>query len=313
MFDILQYQFIQNAFIAGAFVAIVAAIVGYFLLVRGLTFAGHALSHIGFAGAAGAVLLGIDPVIGLLIFTIGAAIGIGILGKEIRERDIAIGIIMTLMLGLGALFLALYSGYAERAYSILFGTIVGISTLDVLVTVVFSVLTIGVVLALFRPLLFSSFDPEVAEARGVPVRLLAIVFLVLVAITVSMSVQIVGILLIFTLLVGPAATAVRIAPRPLWALLLAVCLGLAYTWLGIFLAANGTWPVSFYIAAISFGVYLPVRLLSPLWRGRAARTTRESNGRRQEEMLLIGNALHQGQRVEAQTMGITERVQGSSR
>ncbi len=275
MFDMLQYPFIQNAFLAGAFVAVVAAITGYFLLVRGLTFAGHALSHIGFAGAAGAVLLGIDPVIGLLVFTIGAGIAIGILGKEIRERDIAIGIVMTLTLGLGVLFLSLYSGYAERAYSILFGTIVGISQSDVLVTVIFSILTIGVLLALFRPLLFSSFDPEVAEARGVPVRLLAIVFLVLVAITVSMSIQIVGILLIFTLLVGPVATAVRIVQRPVWAILLAIVLGLSYTWLGIFLAGNGTWPVSFYIAAISFGVYLPVRFLSPLWHGRRT-TVRES-------------------------------------
>nr|HET6901959.1 metal ABC transporter permease [Ktedonobacteraceae bacterium] len=304
MFDILQYPFIQNAFLAGAFIAVVAAITGYFLLVRGLTFAGHALSHIGFAGAAGAVLLGIDPVIGLLVFTIGAGIAIGILGKEIRERDIAIGIVMTLTLGLGVLFLSLYSGYAERAYSILFGTIVGISQSDVLVTVIFSVLAIAVLLALFRPLLFSSFDPEVAEARGVPVRLLAIVFLVLVAITVSMSVQIVGILLIFTLLVGPAATAVRIVQRPLWAILLAIVLGLSYTWLGIYLAANGTWPVSFYIAAISFGVYLPVRFLSPLWRGRRT-TVRESV--RQEP---IGSTIMQEPEAEVQT---TERIPGSSR
>jgi len=313
MFDILQYQFIQNAFVAGAFVAIVAAIVGYFLLVRGLTFAGHALSHIGFAGAAGAVLLGIDPVIGLLVFTIGAALGIGVLGKEMRERDIAIGIIMTLTLGLGVLFLSLYSGYAERAYSILFGTIVGISVTNVLVTVIFSVLTIGVMLALFRPLLFSSFDPEVAEARGVPVRLLAIVFLVLVAITVSMSVQIVGILLIFTLLVGPAATAVRIAQRPLWAMLLAVFLGLTYTWLGIFLAANGTWPVSFYIAAISFGIYLPVRLLSPLWRGRKAQTMRKSVGTGQEGILAVRSAVGQEPAIEVQATETVERVQGSLR
>lgn len=262
MFNILQYSFIQNALLAGSFVAIVAAIAGYFLIVRGLTFAGHALSHIGFAGAAGAVLLGVDPVFGLLVFTVGAGIGIGLLGKEIRERDIAIGVIMTFMLGLGILFLSLYHGYAERAYSILFGTILGISRSDVLVTAVFSIITIGVILALFRPLLFSSFDPEVAQARGVPVRLLAILFLALVAITVSMSVQVVGILLIFTLLVGPAATSVRITRSPLSAIVLAVALGLCYTWLGIFLAANGTWPVSFYIAALSFGVYLPVRLLS---------------------------------------------------
>ncbi|HLQ29510.1 MAG TPA: metal ABC transporter permease [Ktedonobacteraceae bacterium] len=268
MFDILHYAFIQNAFLAGSFVAVVAAIAGYFLLVRGLTFAGHALSHMGFAGAAGAVLLGIEPVFGLLAFTISAGIVIGLLGKEIRERDITIGIIMTLTLGLGALFLSLYSGYAERAYSILFGTILGISQTDVLVTALFSLLTIASLLLLFRPLLFSSFDPEVAEARGVPVRLLGILFLVLVAITVSMSVQVVGVLLIFTLLVGPAATAVRIVQRPVSAILLAIILGCVYTWLGIFLAANGNWPVSFYIAALSFGVYLPVRLLSPLWIGR---------------------------------------------
>jgi zinc/manganese transport system permease protein len=266
MFDIFQYSFIQNAFLAGSLVAVVAAIVGYFLVVRGLTFAGHALSHIGFAGAAGAVLLGVDPVVGLLMFTIGASIGIGLLGKEIRERDIAIGVIMTFTLGLGLLFLSLYSGYAERAYSILFGTILGISQADVLVTALFGVLMIGILLTLFRPLLFSSFDPEVAQARGVPVRLLGIVFLILVAFTVSMSVQVVGVLLIFTLLVGPAATANRIVSSPLWAIVIAITLGLCYTWLSIFLAATGTWPVSFYIAALSFGVYFPVRLLSPLWR-----------------------------------------------
>jgi zinc/manganese transport system permease protein len=270
MFDILQYAFIQHAFLAGSLVAVVAAMMGYFLIVRGLTFAGHALSHIGFAGAAGAVLLGIDPLLGLLVFTTGSSLVIGLLGKEIRERDIAIGVVMTFTLGLGLLFLALYSGFAERAYSILFGTILGISQTDVLVTAIFSVLAVVALLTLFRPLLFSSFDPEVAQARGVPVRLLGVVFLVLVAITVSMSVQVVGILLVFTLLVGPAATANRLIPHPCGAIVLAVLLGVAYTWTGIFLAAMSNMPVSFCLAAISFGVYLPVRLLSPLWGGRRA-------------------------------------------
>ncbi|HXL35709.1 MAG TPA: metal ABC transporter permease [Ktedonobacteraceae bacterium] len=271
MFDILQYPFIQNAFIAGTCVAIIAAIMGYFLIVRGLTFAGHALPNIGFAGAAGAVLLGIDPVIGLLAFTISAAIAIGILGKALRERDIAVGIIMTFALGLGILFLSLYSGYAERVYSILFGQIVGISQQNVLFTATSSFLTLVVLLALFRPLLFSSFDPDVAEARGVPVNALGVIFLVLVAITVSIAVQIVGALLFFTLLIGPAATTARIVQRPLWVILLAIILGICYTWLGIFFAANGTWPVSFYIATISFAVYLPIRLLSPMWIGQRAR------------------------------------------
>ncbi len=244
---------------------------GYFLIVRGLTFAGHALPNIGFAGAAGAVLLGVDPVIGLLVFTISAAIAISILGKAMRERDIVVGIIMTFALGLGILFLSLYSGYAERVYSILFGQIVGISQQNVLFTAVSSLLTLAVLLMLYRPLLFSSFDPEVAEARGVPVNMLGLAFLVLVAITVSIAVQIVGALLFFTLLIGPAATTVRIVQRPLWAILVAIILGISYIWLGIFFAANGTWPVSFYIATISFAVYLPIRLLSPLWIGRQAR------------------------------------------
>lgn len=267
-FELIQFPFMQNALITGSIIAIVAAIMGYFVIARGLTFAGHALAHIGFAGAAGAVLIGVNPVIGLLVFTIGASVGIGALGKELEERDVTIGIIMTLALGLGILFLSLYEGYAEQAYSILFGTILGISRANVLTTAVISILTLGCLAVIFRPLLFSSFDASVAEAHGVPIRLLSIVFLVLVAITVSISVQIVGVMLIFTLLIGPAATAMRIFRRPLWALLLATALGLIYTWGGILLAANGSWPVSFYITTLAFGVYLPVRLLSPLWNHR---------------------------------------------
>lgn len=260
MFEVLQYSFIQNAFITAAFVAVIAAIVGYFLLIRGLTFAGHALSHIGFAGAAGAVLLGIDPVVGLLVFTIIAGVGIGSLGKVLRERDVTIGLFLTLALAFGILFLFLYKGYAEQAYSILFGTILGISTKDVLVTVLFSIITFCILLFLFRPLLFSSFDPEVAEARGVPVKLLSILFLIVVAITVSVSVQVVGVLLIFTLLVGPAATAMRIVKNPYFAIGVAMVLGVAYSWIGIFIAVLTNLPVSFFIATLSFGTYIIVRL-----------------------------------------------------
>ncbi len=272
MLDALQYPFIQNALYAGSFVALVAAVIGYFMIARGLTFAGHALPNIGFAGAAGAVLLGIDPVYGLFAFTLLAAAGIAMLGRAARERDISIGILMTFALGLGLAFLALYSGYAERVYSILFGTILGISQQDALLTAIMSVLTVAVILVLFRPLLFSTFDPIVAEARGVPVQMLGMFFLLLTAISVSLSIQVTGALLVFTLLVGPAATAVRIARSPMWAILCAIMLGLLYTWLGILLAVqNGAWPVSFYIATIAFVVYLPVRLLSPLWMGRGSR------------------------------------------
>ncbi len=269
MFDILHYAFIQNALLAGSIVAVIAAIMGYFLIARGLTFAGHALPNIGFAGAAGAVLLGLDPVIGLFAFTIGAGIGIGLLGKESSERDTSIGVIMTFALGLGLLFLTLYSGYAELVYTILFGQIIGISQQDVLITAIASVITLLLMGLIFRPLLFSSFDPELAEARGIPVRLLSITFLILLAITISLAVQVIGALLVFVLLVGPAATATRIAKSPFRALALAIVLGVSYTCLGIYLAAeNGAWPASFFIATISFGIYLPVRLLSPLWIGR---------------------------------------------
>jgi zinc/manganese transport system permease protein len=262
MMQLFQYSFIQNAFIAGSFVAIVGGFVGYFLITRGLTFAGHALSHIGFAGAAAALVFGLDPIVGLLSFTIISGIGIGFFGKNLQEEDINIGIVLTLMLGLGALFISLYNGYAEQAYSILFGTILGISRTDVIVTAIFGAVTIAALIIIFRPLLFSSIDPDVAEARGIPVRSLGIIFLVIVAIAVSMSVQVVGVLLIFTLLVGPAATATRLINNPLGAIALSIGLGLCYTWAGIFFAATGSWPVSFYIATISFAIYLPVRIFS---------------------------------------------------
>lgn len=262
MLSLIQYQFIQNAFIAGTFVAVTASIIGYFLLIRGLTFAGHALSEIGFTGAAGALVVGLNPLYGLLCFTIISGTVIGVLGKRLRERDLTIGIIMMFMLGLGSLFIALYNGYAERAYSILFGTILGINRTDVLITAVFSIITISAVVSIFRPLLFSSFDQEVAEARGLPVKFISIVFLILLAITVSVSVQVVGVILIFTLLVGPAATAIRLVHEPMQAIALAIILAVLYTWLGIFFAFSGTIPVSFYIAAISFMVYLPIRLIT---------------------------------------------------
>lgn len=276
MFDILQYPFIQNAFLAGSIVAIIAALMGYILIVRGMTFAGHALPTIGFAGAACAVYQGLDPLLGMFAFTIGASVGLGLLSKATHERDTLIGIMMTLALGLGLLFLSLYAGYAEQVYGILFGQVFGISQQDVLLTAIVSVPTLFLLLLIFRPLLFSSFDPEVAEAQGLPVRWLSVVFLILLAITVSLAVQIIGALLVFTLLVGPAATAMRLTKRPLWALTLASVLGVSSTCLGIYLAAeNGTWPASFFITAISFGLYLPVRLLSPLWMAHQPRSPYE--------------------------------------
>lgn len=270
MLNAITYPFIQNAFLAGSIVAIAAATLGYFLVLRGMTFAGHALSSIGFAGAAGAVLIGVPPVYGLLAFTVAAGLAISVLGQELRNQDVAVGVIMTFALGLGILFLSLYHGYAEQAYSILFGSIVGISQGDVLLSALLTAAVLAALAGLGRPLLFSSLDPELAEARGVPVRLLGSVFLLIVAVTVSIAIQIVGVLLVFALLVGPAATAIRLARQPALVLPLAVVLALAYTWAGILLASVSPWPVSFFIASLSFAVYLPVRLLARAGPARTA-------------------------------------------
>jgi zinc/manganese transport system permease protein len=256
----VQYAFMQHAYTAGAIVAIVAGVVGYFVVLRSLSFAGHALSHIGFAGATGAVALGVNPIYGLLVFTVGGAVGMGALGKRIYGRDVVIGIVLAWMLGLGVLFLSLYSGYATEAYALLFGEILGISQTDVVVTLVAGVVTLAAIAIMFRPLLFASVDSDVAEARGVPVRLLSILFMVVLAISVSESVQVVGVLLIFALLVTPPAIAERLTARPGMAIALSVLLALLFTWIGLFVSFYLPYPVSFFITTLAFVTYLVVRL-----------------------------------------------------
>jgi zinc/manganese transport system permease protein len=264
LFDLeqmFQYQFMRHAFEAGTLVAIVAGIVGYFVVLRRSSFAAHALSHIGFAGAAGAVLCGISPVIGMLAFTITGGVGMSVLSPRASDRDVQIGIVLSFMLGLGVLFISLYSGYATEAYSILFGEILGISTFDVLVTIVATVIILCVVAIVYRPLLFSSLDEDVAEAKGLHIRMLGIVFMILVAIATSVSVQVVGVLLIFSLMVTPAAVAQRLAKRPWHAVALSVTISLFSTWLGLFVAFYQPYPVSFFITTIVFAIYLVVRLV----------------------------------------------------
>ena len=275
MIELLRYPFLINALVTGSAVAVAAAASGYFMVCRRMTFAGHALPNIGFAGAAGAVLLGIEPVYGLFAITLAAAVAIGLFGRQLRDRDVTVGVIMTFALGLGFLFLALYSGYAQRVYGILFGSILGISLQAARVTATAAAASLAALALLYRPLLFSTFDPELAEARGVPVSLLSVLFLALLALIVSLAVQVMGALLLFTLLVGPAATATRIVKNPPLTIVLSAALGLLYVWLGILAAAvSGTLPVSFCIATLSFIVYLPVRILLP----SGGRRERESNG-----------------------------------
>jgi len=269
LIELFGYPFIVNALVSGSAVAVASAASGYFMICRRETFAGHALPNVGFAGAAGAVLLGIEPVYGLFAVTLSAAVAMGLLARDLRERDATVGVVMTFTLGLGFLFLALYSGYAARVYGILFGSILGISVPAARLSVGVSAASVGLLAFLYRPLLFSTFDPELARARGVPLLFLSVAFLVLLAIIVSVAVQLMGALLLFTLMVGPAATASRIVKSPLAAIGLSVLLALLYVWIGILVAAvSGTLPVSFCIASLSFLVYLPVRLL----RGPPRRT-----------------------------------------
>src|SRR5258708_10079030 len=204
----------QHAFEAGAIVAVTAGVIGYFVLMRNSSFAAHALSHIGFAGATGAVVVGISPVAGLLAFTVASAGVMGALGNRLRGRDVTIGIVLAWTLGLGVLFLSLYTGYATEAYALLFGEILGISERDVLITFVAGVVTLAALVAIYRPLLFASIDEDVAAARGVPVAALSVVFMVILAVAVSEAVPVVGVLLLFALIVTPAAIAARPTRRP---------------------------------------------------------------------------------------------------
>ena len=247
----LEYDFMRNAFAAAGVAAVVSGLVGYFLVLRGQTFAGHALSHIGFAGGTGAVLIGVASVWGLVGFTIVAGIGMGLLGERISGRDVAIGVVLSLALGLGLLFLHYYTAFATQATALLFGNVLAVDRSMIVTLIILGLITVAALAAIMRPLMFASLQPELAEAKGVPLRFVSTSFLTIVALAVSQSAQIVGVLLVFALMVGPPATAQRLVTG-LWAgLLLSAVIALAEAWLGITAAYYTDWPVSFCIATLS--------------------------------------------------------------
>lgn len=258
-----EYDFMRSAFAAGSLVAVVAGAVGFFLILRNLAFAGHALSHVGFAGATGAVLVGASPLWGLLAFTLAAAVVMGLLGERLRGRDVAIGIILSLALGLGVLFLYFYNAHATRATAILFGNVLGVDRQTVLALLGLSAVSLGALAFISRPLLFATLAPELAAAKGVSLRLVSMLFLAIVAIAVAEAAQVVGVLLVFALMVAPAATALRLSARLGWGIALAIGLALAETWAGIALAYYTDWPTSFWIVAVSCGVYFLSLLRRP--------------------------------------------------
>jgi zinc/manganese transport system permease protein len=205
--------------------------------------------------------LGINPVLGLLGFTTVSGAGIALLGKRASQRDVEIGSVLAFALGLGILFISLYAGYATEAYSILFGEILGISASNVIITLLVSLAILAATALVYRPLLFASLDEDVAEARGLRISLLGVVFMLLMAAAVSISIQVVGVLLIFALMVTPAATATRLAKKPARAIAISVLIALLATWIGLFVSFYEPYPVSFFVTAIVFFTYLGVRIV----------------------------------------------------
>lgn len=260
---LLHFHFMQNAYLAGTCVAIIAGIMGYFMVLRSQSFAGHSLANVGFAGATGSVLFGIPAMVGLFVAGLGAALGIQtfhLAERQNRQSDIAVGAILTAALALGYLFLHLATAeYAANVYNILFGYVLGIN--DSSVTIIFwsTLLLLLILLVIARPLYFASLDPAVAAAQGVPVRALALGYLVLLALVVASAVQVVGVLLIFALLVTPAALAQYVSSRPGVAALIAVIAALGFTWLGLAVSYFTSYPVGFVITTLAFATYVLVR------------------------------------------------------
>jgi len=251
----LDYDFMRTAFAAATIVAVVAGLVGYFLVLRGQTFAGHALAHVGFTGATGAVLIGVSPLAGLVLLTVAAGLGMGFLGDRLAQRDVAIGIVLALSLGFGLLFLHFFTAFATQATALLFGNVLAVDITTVWILLALGTFSLVALAVISRPLLFVSLQPELAAAKGVPGRTYSIIFLAIVALATAECAQIVGVLLVFALMVGPAASAQRLTTGILSGLLVSAGLALAEAWLGITLAFYTDWPSSFWISALSASVY----------------------------------------------------------
>jgi zinc/manganese transport system permease protein len=266
VFNYLGYDFVQEALVAGTLAAVLGAVVGYFVVVRRVGFAAHALSHIGFAGAAGAAVLGLSPLQGMLALTIGSGIFMGATGDKMHRSDMAIGMVLSMALGLGTLFLSLYSKFAGSVTAILFGNILGVSHDETVEMVALSLISLGALAVFSRRLLFASTQPRLAEARGLPLPALSIGFMIVLAVSVSLASQIVGILLVFTLVIAPAGIALRFC-RAFWSgLVVSVVLAVTGVWAGILLACVTNRPVTFWITAIFFSLYIASEVWCRIFR-----------------------------------------------
>ena len=280
--QLFSYPFMVHALAAGIIVAILAGVVGWFMVIRRQSFVGHTLALVGFPGAAAAALLGIAVAYGYFGGAILAALAIGLLpggGSRRRGEESAItGTVQAFVLACGFLFVALYPGFLGGLNALLFGSFLGISLTQVYVLAAVAVFVLSTLAVVARPLLFASLDPEAAAARGVPVRMLAGGFLLLLALAVAEVSQITGALLVFALLVMPAAAAQRLTARPWPGIILAVLIGLVVTWLSLGAAFYTPYPVGFYITTIGFGIYLLAGLRSLVSERPARGETEEEGG-----------------------------------
>lgn len=260
----LALDFMRHAFLAGGCIAIAAGMVGYFVVLRNQVFTTDALGHVAFTGGLGGLLLGLDLLVSVFTGCVAATLAIGGLGGRGRGRgrDVAVGTVFAWVLGLGVLFLSLYTtahsagGGGNVGITILFGSILSLQPATVTTAIAGSALVVLAMGVIARPLLFLSIDPDVAAARGVPGRILTPLFMIVVALTVAESVQAVGALLIFALMVTPAAVAHNLTAKPWLGMLLSAVVALAVVWAGLVLSFVVPYPVSFFITALAFAAYL---------------------------------------------------------
>jgi zinc/manganese transport system permease protein len=253
---------VTNSIIAGALLALIGGLVGVFVMTRELSFAVHGIAELSFAGAAVFLLVGLDVVYGSVFGSLIAAAIIAFLGDRAKDRNSIVAVLMPFGLGIGILALSLYPGRAANKFGLLTGQIVAVDDPKLASMVVMTVIVLISMLLIWRPLSFASLDAEVAAARGVRVKLLGVVFVILLGIAVAAAVQVVGALLVLALLVTPAAAALRLSSSALWVPILSVLFAMISMIGGILLALGGTLPISPYVTTISFLIYIIARVIA---------------------------------------------------
>ncbi|MCB1291177.1 MAG: metal ABC transporter permease [Mycolicibacterium sp.] len=280
---ILTSPFMRSALAGGTIVALAAGLIGYFVVVRNTAFAAHALAHIGLPGATGAVLLGLPVALGLGVFCVGGALVIGVLGTRRSDREVATGTVLALATGFGLFFNSLATKSSSTMTNVLFGNLLAISHEQLVTFAVLLVLLAACIGFIYRPLLYTSVNVEVAQAKGLPVRLLSMVFLALLGFAVTMAVQAVGTLLLFALVVTPAATAIMLTPKPPGAMVISAVISVVSVWLGVAMSAMFNLPPSFVIVTIACGVWLVVWTLERHVRPRSTTAQRLSTAFKEDQ------------------------------